>query len=346
MMNANTMKAAVFKGSGIISVESVPIPTVTHSTDVLVKPEAACICGSDMHILAVPPGQRGDPGTIMGHEFVATVLATGSEVHHVHEGDRVVVEPNIHCGVCPECRCGRENLCRDAQNIGQWRDGGFAEYRVVPAKQLHPIPKDMPAKLAALAEPLACVMNGMMRLNPMPHEQVIVFGAGAIGLLFLRVLKMYGVRRVVVCETTAKRREDAKRLGADLVLDPINENVANIMAAGEHGLADAVIDAVGVGTVLEQAIDALKCGGRLLVFGQNMTQRSTIRPGDINNKELTIFATLSTLHSFPPAIEMLKIPSLGIESIITHEFPLSRIEQAIAVLRSNEAIKVLLRPGE
>lgn len=341
-MNEKTMTAAVFKGNGVLSLEEVPVPEIRHPTDVIVKTEAASICGSDLHILHVPPGQRGDPGTIMGHEFVATVVEVGDDVSHVSVGDRVAIEPNIRCGVCPECRSGHENLCRNAENMGQWRNGGFATYCLVPAKQLHPIPHDIPDHLAALTEPLACVMNGMMRVNPMPQERVVIFGAGAIGLIFLRVMKVFGVRDVVVCEIDEQHRQVARECGADLVLDPTKDDLTAILEKRWSGLADIAIDAVGAGAVLEQAIDLMNCGGRILVFGQNVTQKSTIRPADINVKELTILATLSTLHSFPPAIELLQHPELDLERIVSHTFPMSEIEKGVELMRSHEAIKVVL----
>ena len=343
-MDKKTMRAAVFKGNGVLALEQVPVPAITRPTDVLLRPEAASICGSDMHILSVPPGQRGDPGTIMGHEFAATVVDAGAEVFHVAAGDRVVVEPNIHCGVCTECRGGFEELCRNAQNIGQWRNGGFADYCVAPAGQLHPIPAEMPARLAALAEPLACVMHGMMRLNPMPQERVVIFGAGAIGMIFLRVLKIFGVREVAVCETMEKRRRDAERGGADCILDPAKDDIAAVLDARWGGLADAVVDAVGAGAVFEQAVDLARPGGRVLVFGQNINQKATIRPAVINIKELTIFATLSTRNSFPPAIELLKNPALNLETVISHEIPLSGIHRGLELMRSHEAVKVIVYP--
>ena len=203
------MKASVFKGNGILSVEEVQTPKIRYPDEVLVRVKAASICGSDLHILSVPPGQRGDPGTIMGHEFVAEIVKTGEAVTQFPVGMRVVIEPNIRCGICPECRSGRENLCRNAQNMGQWRDGGFAEYCVVPQGQLHAVPKGIPDRVAALAEPLACVMNGMMRANPMPHEKVMVFGAGAIGLIFIKLLKCFGVMNVAVCEMDQNRQREA-----------------------------------------------------------------------------------------------------------------------------------------
>lgn len=108
------MKAAIFQGNGILTYQSAPLPVLQTDTDVRVQVEAASICGSDLHILSVPPGQRGEPGTIMGHEFVARVESIGRAVTSVKPGDRVVIEPNIACGLCPACRSGHQNLCENA----------------------------------------------------------------------------------------------------------------------------------------------------------------------------------------------------------------------------------------
>lgn len=345
-MRKPTMQAAVFEGNGVLAVQEVPVPQITSPNDVLLRVEAAGICGSDLHILSVPQGQRGDPGTIMGHEFVAVVEEIGSEVSGVQVGDRVTVEPNIPCGICPECRSGHTNLCCNASNIGQWRNGGFAEYCVAPDTQLHKISKNISARCAALAEPVACVMNGMLRLNPQPHEKVVLFGGGPIGLIFLRLLKMYGVQQVAVCEMMESRRNEAKRLGADLVFDSSNTDWQKKAIEIWGDEPDVVIDAVGAGPVLEQAIDVVKFGGRILIFGQNLTQKSTIRPGDINRKELTVFAALAVLHSFPAAISMLENPDSGLEQIVTHELPLSEITEGVKLMRARQAGKVILYPGK
>lgn len=216
-MTNQMMKAAVFQGNGVLTVENVPIPRLEYADDVRIRVEAASICGSDLHCLSVPPGQYAKPGVIMGHEFVGIVEAIGEAVQNVKIGDRVVVDPILTCGHCPECQSGHYNLCLDAVNTGQMRDGGFAQYCVQPAHKLLKIPKDIPARIAAQTEPLACVLNAALKLNPMPHEHVLLFGAGAIGLTFIRVLQMFGVKNLIVCDALEKSHEHAKRCGAQMV---------------------------------------------------------------------------------------------------------------------------------
>ena len=344
MMSDRMMKAAVFKGDGVLDVEMRPVPEVKNPDDVLIRINACSICGSDLHVLAVPPGQYAKPGTILGHEFVGIVEETGADVTAFKPGDKVVAEPNIRCGMCPECRRGNFNLCRNAVNTGQQRDGGFAEYCLMPQKQLYHVPADMPDKLGALAEPMACVMNGMIKINPQAYEKVVLFGAGAIGLLFVKALRRYGVRDIAVCETMPSRIEDARKAGASLVLNPMEDDLAAELEKAWGSLADIAIDAVGAGAVLEQIIDIVNSGARILIFGQNMTQHSTIRPGDINNKELTITATLSTKNSFEPAISILLDPSAAVEDLATHVVSLDEIHKGIELMRTKEAVKVVVVP--
>ncbi len=338
------MQAAVFCGNGILQVKEKQIPSIIKPDDVLVKVHACGICGSDLHVLNVPPGQYAKPGTVLGHEFSGTVEAVGAEVKTLKIGDRVVAEPNIRCGICPECRKGNFNLCRNAVNTGQVRDGGFAEYCVMPEKQLYLVPLDMPVHLAALAEPLACVMNGMQKINPQPTQKVLLYGAGAIGLFFVKTLKRYGVKDIMVAELIESRRKDAKNAGADIVIDPASDDIASVMQEEWGGFADVAIDAVGAGSVLEQSIDLVNCGSKILIFGQNMSQRSTIRPGVINNKELTITAALSTKYSYLPAIDLLKDSSLKFEELITHVVKLKDVNKGIEWMRNGEAIKVMVEP--
>ena len=341
---AKMMRAAVFAGNGVVNLKEIPVPKAVNPDDVVIKVNACGICGSDLHVLAVPPGQYAKPGTVLGHEFTGIVSEIGSGVTTVKVGDKVVAEPNVRCGMCPECRRGNFNLCRNAVNTGQQRDGAFAEYCLMPEKQVYKVPADMPDNLAALAEPLACVMNGMTKINPQATERVILFGAGAIGLFFVKALKRYGVRDIIVAETMESRANDAKKAGADIVVNPITDDIASIMTAKWGSLADIAIDAVGAGVVLEQILGLVNCGAKILIFGQNMTQKSTIRPGDINNMELTITATLSTKNSFGPAIQLLQDETLRFEDLATHEVKLEDLETGIALMRSKEAVKVIVKP--
>ena len=340
---SKTMKAAVFEGNGVFGVKKVPVPSPA-AKEVLVKIEAGSICGSDLHVLSVPPGQYAKPGTILGHEFLGHIEELGEGITTVKKGDRVIIEPIVPCGMCDACRRNLTNMCENPSILGQTVDGGFAEYCVAPEAFLHPVSEEIPAKIAALAEPVACVMHGMMELNPQPYERVVLYGAGAIGLIFYNMLKSYGVKHLALCETMESRREDAKRCGVDFIIDPMTEDVEAVLKEKWGGGPDVGIDAVGAGAVFEALVPLMNKGGRILIFGQNNTQTSTVYPSQINTKQLTVFGTMAVYHSIPAAIEMMSGLEEELSKIVTHELPLDDFEEGIRLLREKKALKVVIYP--
>jgi threonine dehydrogenase-like Zn-dependent dehydrogenase len=341
----NTMVAAVFKGNGILDVEEIQKPEIKKPDDVLIKVEAASICGSDLHILHIPPGQYGKPGTVMGHEFFGLVEEVGTDVSDYKPGDYVVVDPIVVCHACEYCKRGMTNLCPDAFIYGQTLNGGFAQYAVIAASQLYHMPAAVPAHLAAQTEPLSCVMNGMRKIKPTPTETVMIYGAGPIGLTFIRVMKLYGIKRLAVCEMGETRREKALKSGADLVIDPSKEDVETKLKDTWGDYCDVIVDAVGVSPVFGQAVKLLKCGGRLLIFGQNATAVSQVPPAVIVRNELTVMGSYCAFHTFPLAISLLQDERLELERIISHRFELKNIKQGIELLNAQQASRVIIYPN-
>lgn len=336
------MKGILFEGSGSFRVIEKEIPRIREEDEVLVRVKKASICGSDLQVLNVPPGQYAKPGIILGHEFSGEVEETGSNVKMFQRGDRVIVDPIVKCGICDMCRKGFGNLCRNPRIIGQTTDGGFAQFVVVPEKCLFYVPEEVSDRLASVAEPLACVMNGILKLRPMAQEYAVIYGAGAIGLMFLAVLRYYGLRHVAVCEMNEERKNMALRMGAEFAAD--TEGMDGFLREKWGRSPDVVIDAVGAGVITEHAIQILQPAGRLLIFGQNSTQYSRIRPSDINTKELTVIGTISTRNSFPAAIELLRDPKLRVEELITDEFSLDDFSCAIDQMRMKHGAKILIDP--
>lgn len=339
------MLAAVFKGNGVLDVEEVEMPQIVRPGDVRVKVKAAGICGSDLHVLHVPPAQYAKPGTIMGHEFYGVVDAVGEEVKQFRVGDTVVVDNIQKCHVCEYCKRGMDNLCPDAEIYGQTLPGGFAQYAVIPEAQLFPMPDTVKPDLAAQTEPLACVMNGMKKINPAPAEKVVLYGAGPIGLTFIKVLKLYGVKHLIVCEMSGERGEWAKRCGADAVVDPAKEDIRERLLKEWNGLCDIVIDAVGAGSILGQAVDLLNAGGRLLIFGQNATAMSQVPPAVITRNELKVMGTYCAHNTFPDSIDLLQDERLGLEEIVSHKLELKDILTGISLLREQKACRVIIYPN-
>ena len=213
------MRAAVYEGEGRLVVRDVPDP-LPAPDEVLIEVEACGVCGSDVQIINMPPGHPSTPPVIIGHEFVGWVRAVGSAVADVPIGQRVVVDPDPKCGECDSCRAGRPANCTNIVALGVYRDGALARYVTAPANSVYPISDEVPAELAALVEPLACVVNGTNRAAIRPGESAVVFGAGAIGCLFIAVFRASGASKIVAVEPSQARASVARAVGADVVLTP------------------------------------------------------------------------------------------------------------------------------
>lgn len=338
------MTAAVFKGNGILEIETVDTPDVKEPTEVLVKVKSASICGSDIHGLHVPPGQYIKPGVVMGHEFYGYIEAVGEKAGSFKVGDCVVVNPCVPCGECWECRHDMKNLCMNPYHYGQTGDGGFAEYVVVEAGQLYKLPTDISPDIAPQTEPLACVLSGILMVKPTPVDSVLLYGAGPIGLTFIRVLKMYGVRRLAVCAKGEKRISQAKECGADIVINSEKELPACVLEREWGGGADVVIDAVGTGRIMEEAVRILNSHGRLLLFGLNFNESAEVPPAVFTRKELKVCGALG--KAFTDSITLLQDERLGIDKIVSHRFALKDIKTALELLRNKEACRVIIYPDE
>ena len=334
------MRAAVFKGQGVVMLEDVPEPTVEADDDVVIEVEACGVCGTDLQILNVPPGHPADAGVVMGHEFIGRVRAVGANAGELKVGQRVTVDPDPKCGICGPCRAGRPASCENVRALGIFRDGALARLVKAPADAVFPLSDSPPAAIAALIEPLACVVNGVNKANPRPGESAVIFGAGAIGCLFLAMFKAAGAGPVLVVEPQAARAAVATAVGADAVVAPadLDERRRALMP---HG-ADIVVDAVGsqFGTAVEHAA----LGGRIVLFGQNQTARPPIHQYTITERSLTVLGSYVTAFTFPTAIRLVETGALNLEPIVTDVLPLDRLSEGLDLLRSGEATKVVITP--
>ena len=336
------MQAAVFEGEGRLVVRDVEPPELRAPDDVLLAVRAAGICGTDVHILAVPPGHPATPGVIMGHEYTADVVATGDRVDHVAPGDRIVVDPSIWCGSCPYCQMGLTNLCDRMTGIGIFRHGGFAPLSVVPARAVYRISSDVASEIAALAEPLADVLNGIRKLGVIPGESALVLGAGPIGLLFTLLLRAAGVGTLLVAEVADYRAAQARECGADLIINPHQQDLAAVVRGETRLGADMVVDAVG--TLLEDGLRCVRKGGRVLLFGMHEHARPAVKQYDVTKYELQILGTYIARGTFPQAVRLLEAGRLDFGRLVTHRVPLRDIQRGIDLLRRGEAVKVAVFP--
>jgi threonine dehydrogenase-like Zn-dependent dehydrogenase len=336
------VRAAVFQGEGVLSIEDRPKPELRSPTDVLIRVLASGICGTDLHILHVPQDHPCTPGTVLGHEFIGDVEGVGAEVGSVAVGDRVAIRPILTCGSCRECLLGRPNHCLNLTAAGIWLDGGLAEFTVVPASACIPMSPAVPIEIAALAEPAACVYNASRKAGLFPGDDVVIFGAGAIGLLFLAMLREAGARRVVVVEPTPIRADVARRMGAETV-DPTADDVVaaieRLLPAGPQVVVDAV------GTQLGNAVAVAGMTARVIVFGQSELADTVVHQVDVTRKELTIIGSFVGQQVFPAAVALIESGRLDLGPIVSHTGSLDDLPGLIAASREGRVVKAVIRPG-
>ncbi|WP_068673458.1 zinc-binding dehydrogenase [Oceanobacillus sp. Castelsardo] len=336
------MLAGVFDRIGSLTLKEKEIPTLNSEYDVKIKVEAASICGTDVHILADPPGHPATTGVVLGHEFVGEIVETGSGVSTVQIGDRVVIDPTLVCGNCSYCKSGHAHMCENSSTIGIFEDGGWTSYCVVPSMNVHKISKDVPLEVACLAEPLSVVVNGIEKINIQPGDNVVILGSGPIGQIFTQAVKAAGAGKIICTDFSDFRLEYSTKSGATRTVNPNKEDIIQIVKEEMLIGADVVIDCVGV--LLNQSLELVRKGGKILLVGMNDHAETTVRQYDITRNEITIQGTYIQNFDFPKVTKILETNLLNLDEIITHRITLDKIHEGMEVMRSGEAIKVIVYP--
>ncbi len=296
------MKAIYFTGHGVAELARLPDPELKPG-HALIDVKASGLCHTDIDVLHGRYGSSAFP-LVPGHEYVGVVLAVAEDVTNVKPGDRVAIDPNIPCGHCRACQKGLTNLCVDLKAYGVTHNGGFADQSLVNAQHLHLI-GDLPFDVAALAEPLACVLNGLgaaeLKTGPQGAETALIFGAGPIGLLLALSLKAQGVAKVAVADINEHRLAFTESLG----LEPL--------ASGSGALEtrkksfDFVADATGIAKVAEGMASFTADGGTVLVFGVCAPDaRISVAPFEIFRRQIRIAGSHSLNRNIPQALEILQ----------------------------------------
>lgn len=323
------MKAAILQGVKNLEVMDWQKPSLSPR-EVLVRVKSCGICGTDQHIYHGHPGSADvEPPIILGHELAGEVVEAGAEVTNLQAGDRVSIDPNIYCGTCKYCRSNRAHLCENLQAVGVTRDGGMAEYCVVPAANCYKIPDSMAFEEAALVEPLGCVLHGFRKIQLSPLSKVLIIGGGFIGQLFLQLVKQQNVDSVIVSEPAEGKREPLLRLGADQVISP--NNVCELEA-------DVVIECVGRPESMEFAFQAAGKGGQVLLFGVATPETViSVSPFEIFSKELVIKGSFVNPYTHEEAIALIGKKVIDVKTLISHRFS---IEELPAVMSNYPKLRV------
>ena len=329
------MRAAVVVTPGTIEIQDVPEP-VPGPTDVVVRPAAVGICGTDLHIM---DGEFAPAFPIVpGHEFAGEIVEVGSEVVGYAVGDRVAVDPSLYCGHCYYCKRARGNQCENWGAIGVTKSGGAAEYVAAPMANLFPLPSHVSPKDAALIEPLSCAVRGFDVLPRAMASDYLIYGSGTMGLMMLELAKRGGAASVSMVDLNPERLETAKRLGCTAATTSADH------LTGPRGW-DVVIDCTGVAAAIADGLRRVARGGTFLQFGvANYDTRVEIEPYEIYRREITVTGSMAVLHSFDRAGELLAAGVLDPEIFVSHRYPLADYADALAQFRAGVGRKILIEP--
>jgi threonine dehydrogenase-like Zn-dependent dehydrogenase len=308
------MKALVYKDVGKLVLEQRDIPHVKEPDDVLIKISKVGICGTDVKILEGKHHVR--PDTVLGHEFCGEIVEVGTHVHHMKIGDRVAVDNNIRCGFCSFCRMGLTSQCVEIKKnaIGVMRDGGYAEYCLVPEKQCYVLPDEIDDVFGSQVETLATVVNGMNHLQMLPYDYALVLGFGPIGYLFAQFAKNIAAK-VAVTEVDPFRISVAKECGLT-VWNPNEVDIEEKITEFTYGRkADIVIEATG--NALWQALKCVTPGGKVLPFGMDSSVKTEIVPNEITRWATKIIGLYLGQNTMVPSIRIFQENRLNMKPFFT-----------------------------
>lgn len=333
------MRVPIFQGNGLLEYEDRPIPKPQTPLDVLVKIEACGICGTDLNILAVPSAHKANVGIVIGHEGLGVVEAVGAGVTALQLGDRVVIAPRLTCGKCAYCRRGLDNQCTNYQTIGTTIDGAFAPYLCAPERAFFKIHPDVPGADAAFFEPLSCVVGAAKRAPLQAGDTVLILGGGPMGLLFALHYRLMGAGRVLVADVAPYRLEFAQELGLETINVKEQEAAKAIKAMTELG-ADIVVDAVG--NQIDAAVKCARRGGQIILFGLRPHDNPPVNQYSITRYDLTVHGAFVGLHPFAQTIQLLESRRIQPSVLITHRLPLSELAHGVELMRTQQAMKVMI----
>ncbi len=326
-----------------LELRDVPIPTIGIN-DVLVRVQRTGICGTDLHIEAWDPWAANavSPPLVVGHEFVGEIVEIGANVTDLGPGDLVSGEGHVVCGRCRHCRAGRRHLCPFTIGLGVGRDGAFAEYVALPVANIWHHWPGIDPEVAAIFDPFGNAVHTALAF-PTLGEDVLISGAGPIGLMATAVARFTGARQVVVSEPNAYRRELAVRMGASIAIDPRERPLTDLF--GELGMVegfDVAMEMSGNATALRDAIGAMAHGGGIAILGLP-TAEISLDVNAIVMKMLTVRGIYGRemYETWYKMSVMLK-SGLDIKPAITHRFPFTEHQAAFAAARSGDSGKVIM----
>jgi len=331
------VKVATWRGADRFTVDEAPDPQATPNW-VVVDVQAAGICGTDIH--ATQGLFPWTPPLVMGHEYTGVVREVGRGVSKRLVGKAVACEPSYGCGKCPECAAGRISQCAGATRVG-----GFAERVALPLHCVHLLPKGLDPVTAAMTEPAACCLSGLEQFTMPKNATVVVMGGGIMGLLTMAIAKHRGAKRLILSDPIEERREAARKLGAQVVVDPTRESLRDrVMTLTKGRGADVVCEAVGKPELVAEALALTKPTGHLQLVGVNPKgSRLPLDLFDVHYREITLGGAFGRGTAFRRALALM--PKLGVKRLITARFPLEKVGDAFAHATAARGAKTVITPN-
>ncbi len=328
--------------------ETVPIPEISP-TQVLVRVRAASICGTDLHIYGWDrwSASRIHPPITFGHEFCGVVEKVGEEVTSAKPGDFVSAEMHVNCGHCRPCRMGQPHVCQNVKILGIDADGCFAEFVRIPVRNIWKVDPAIPEHYAAIMDPLGNAVHTVMA-GKIAGLNVVVTGAGPIGLMAIAVARASGCASLFATEVNAHRRDLAKIMGADEALDPAaGDVVAHVLEATGGDGVDVLLEMSGHPTAIHQGFQMLRPGGRASLLGIPRDEVTFDLVNDVIFKGATVQGIYGRkmFETWVQMTELLKHNRLNLEPLFHERLPLNDFQNAFSLLESGQAGKVLFYPN-
>ena len=330
------MKKAVLTGINVIEINESPMHQMQTENDVLVKMKVVGVCGSDIHYYKT--GRIGSQIVeypfVVGHEGAGVVEKIGDAVTSVKPGDRIAVEPALPCGNCDQCLANRPHTCRNNLFLGcpGQIEGNLAEYIVIKEEQCIKLASDQLIDDGATSEPLAIGLYAVMQAQLNPDDKIGILGFGPIGMSVLQMAKAKGINRVFVSEKIDERIELAKNNGAYWTGNPLKQDIEKDISLKETGLLDVIFECCGQQEAMDNAIELLKPGGKLMVIGIPEFNRWSFNADNARRKEISIIHVRRQNNCAHETIELLASKKVDGSAMITHRFPFSETNKAFSMV--------------
>ena len=336
------MKAAILYGPEKLKVENINDPEVKDD-HVLIKIKASGFCGTDYMLYK---GRiTTDYPVILGHEFSGEIIEIGKNVGKLKMGDRVTIDPNTPCGKCFYCKLGEINLCKNMTSIGVTINGGFAEYALVPAKNVYSVSNNISFEEAALVEPLACCIHGIEQARNCLGGIIAILGTGGIGNIMIQLAKIYGTCLVIASEVDDEKAKVAKRSGADFIINPLEDDIIKKISEIEPEGVDLVIECSGSENAQKDSLKITRKGGTIIWFATSPISRNIpINPFEVYHKELTLIGSINNPFTHYKAVKLVESGKIILKHLISNRIALSEINSLFGIYENGKEVKILVVP--